>query len=596
MHYSLLSTAHLFAAALAGMTHPQGLPGQAPSAPAAATNPASAEADRPDEKKAAASPSPLFEDKLLRVAPEKGGEPQPVRTVCGSPEKNFILEVNGGGLVLGDFDGSGSTDLVVIDGSTLERATAGQPGRPSRLFLNGGRADFREADSKWSLPSARWAMGGAAGDVDADGDLDLFVTEWGADQLFLGDSGKGFKPAPKPGFKGKRWGTSAAFLDYDQDGQLDLAVVNYLAFYPDEVESRTTGACRWKGQNVMCGPEGLSPVHDQLYRGKGDGTFIEQSKQAGYYPLAAGFGLGITTLDVDADGDTDLYVTNDSTPNHLWINTEGKFEERGDRLGAALDNNGKEQAGMGIGVADVDGDGFQDVFATNFSGEPNAFYSSRKRRDSVRFRELGSSRGLAGPSIQYLGWGTGIYDFDLDGDLDLFTLNGHVYPQADAPGSDTSYAQPDHFYRNNGEGRFDQELLSNSAPYVSRAGTVADLDADGDLDIVALEIDGAVHLLMNRAAQAGGKSGHWLQLELKAQTKNVQALGATVTVEAGERRFVAEVRTAGGFQAAQPALVHFGLGDVEKLDRVRVRWPSGRESVHADVAVDQRHLISEQAK
>ena len=335
----------------------------------------------------------------------------------------------------------------------------------------------------------------------------------------------------------------------------------------------------------MCGPEGLTPVHDQLYRGEGDGTFVEVSVESGFRPTEAGFGLGVTTLDHDLDGDTDLYVTNDSTPNHLWQNSgEGTFAELGLRRGVALDESGKEQAGMGIACADLSGDGFPDLFVTNFSGENNALYQTVGGR--AVYRERSHRLGFGGPSIPYLGWGAAAHDYDLDGDVDLAVLNGHVYPQADLPGTDTSYAQPDHLYRRSGA-RFELEELSDAGATVARALAGADLDGDGDVDLVAYDLAtpgaaGAVRVLENT-----GGAGHWLVVRLAGKGGNTAALGARLVATAGERSWSAEIRTAGGYQAAVPAEAHFGLGDAARLDRLEVRWPSGEVLVLEDVAVDR---------
>jgi hypothetical protein len=523
-----------------------------------------------DQPAAASAPAlaPLFERRDLVV------DGAPVLSRCGSPEKDYILEVNGGGVVLGDFDGDGSVDIVVVSGSTIAAAEAGEPGDAPRLLLNDGSGAFRAAPEGFAMAPGRWGMGGAAGDVDNDGDLDLVVTQWGPTRLFLNQGGTGFVESTTSGFSGSRWGTSAAFLDYDRDGALDLVVVNYLAFRRDEIDSRTSGACKWKGLPVMCGPEGLTAVHDQLYRGRGDGTFEDVSVAAGFRPEAAGFGLGVTTLDYDLDGDTDVYVTNDSTPNHLWENQgNGTFVEVGFRRGVDLDANGKEQAGMGIACGDVTGDGVPDLFVTNFSGEANAFYASRTSKSGAapRFSDRTHAVGLGGPSLPLLGWGTGMIDADLDGDLDLFVMNGHVYPQADAPGTDTSYAQPDQLFRNTGDGRFEVEPLALGPDLVSRAAAAADLDGDGDLDIVGMQVEGALQLFFNRSAP-----GRWISFDVEAAGGNRDGLGARVELVVGERVLVAEVRTSGGYQAAVPARVHFGLGSVERVERVRVVMPDGR--------------------
>jgi len=534
---------------------------------------------------AAAAAGPPFVEDGPRALPG-------VTTTCGEAAKETILEVNGGGLVLADLDVDGDQDLVVIDGSTLPRMRQGEPGFPPTVHLNRGDGTFAPGGEPWAIAPGRWGMGGAAGDADGDGLTDVVITQWGPNRL-LRNTGKGFvETTETSGLQGSRWSTSAAFLDYDRDGALDLVVVNYLSFRLEEIEPMA-GTCKWKGVPVMCGPEGLLPVHDLLYRGKGDGSFEDVSQPAGFRPREAAYGLGVTTLDYDVDGDTDVYVSNDSTPNHLWQNRgDGTFEEVGMRLGVALDPNGKEQAGMGIGVGDVNRDGRQDLFVTNFSGENNALYLSSGRT----FRDASDLSRLGGHSIPFLGWGTGLHDYDLDGDLDIHVFNGHVYPQADLPGMDTSYAQLSFLYRNDGRGTFAPEPLSAAAPSVSRASAVADLNGDGWLDIVALDLGGAVRVLKNRGAEgAPGAKRHWLAVRLVGQGKNRDALGARVEVHTGEARQVAEIRTAGGYQSAVPPIAHFGLGAAERADKLVVRFPSGREVVREGVAADALVVIEEPA-
>ena len=504
-----------------------------------------------------------------------------VATQCGSVTKEWILEVNGGGLVLADFDVDGDTDLVVVDGSTLERALAGTAGNPPRLFLNDGAGVFAPAGEAWAMGGARWGMGGCAGDLNEDGYPDLIVTQWGADRVFLNEGGHGFREATQgSGLVGERWGTSAALLDFDGDGHLDLVVVNYLAFDPERIAPKGSDGCVWKGHAVMCGPEGLVPLHDQLYRGLGDGRFEECSQRAGFTPERAGFGLGVMTLDYDRDGDTDLYISNDSTPNHLWENQgDGRFRELGFERGVARDANGKEQAGMGIACADWSGDGRPDLFVTNFSGESNALYRSSRK---TSFRERAASAGLGGPSLTRLGWGAGFGDLDLDGELDLFVLNGHVYPEADRPGTDTSYAQPDMLFRG-GAGGFAPEPLYDGPDRCSRAGALADLDGDGDLDLVALSVEGGVRVLRNE--HKGG--GHWLGVRLRARTGNREGLGALVELVCGERTRSAEIKSCAGFQAGVPAMAHFGLGAATQVDALRIHWPGGAVQEVEVPAVDR---------
>jgi hypothetical protein len=535
---------------------------------------------------AASQGAPLFA--------EIGPEALPgVTTTCGTPAKETILEVNGGGLLLSDLDVDGDQDLVVVNGSTLARVQAGEPGFPPTVHLNRGDATFAPGGEPWAIAPGVFGMGGAAGDVQGDGFPDLVITEWGPTRLIL-NGGKGLSEATKEsGFEGARWGTSAAFLDYDKDGALDLAVVNYLAFRHEEIAAKA-GTCKWKGVAVMCGPEGLTPVHDVLYRGRGDGTFEDATVAAGYRPREAAFGLGVTTLDFDVDGDTDLYVTNDSTPNHLWENQgNGTFREVGVRLGVAFDPNGKEQAGMGIAVGDLNADGRQDLFVTNFSGENNSLYLSGKRS-----YQDGSDRSrLGGYSVPHLGWGTSMVDFDLDTDLDLSVFNGHVYPQADLPGMDTSYAQPAFLYRNLGNGQFAPEPLSAAPPSVARASAAADLDGDGWVDLVAIDLDGPVRVLWNRGREAlrEGEQLHWLAVRLRGQGKNRDALGARVTVELPGGAQMREIRTAGGYQSAVPPIAYFGLGGAARVPRIVARFPSGAEVELRDVEADRTLWIEEPA-
>lgn len=515
-----------------------------------------------------------------------------VVTTCGTPNKDFILEVNGGGLALGDFDGDGDADLVVVDGSDLGRVGDGSAGLPPRLFLNDGAGTFSLAEGAWSMPGGRWGMGAITGDLNGDGHLDLVVTEWGADRVFLNQGGQGLEEiTERAGLAGKRWGTSAALFDANGDGVLDLYVTNYLAFRPEEVPG-PGGGCRWKGHPVMCGPEGLTPVHDQFYLGQGDGSFTDATVAAGMRPEEAGFGLGCMPLDFDLDGDTDLYVTNDSTPNFLWENRgDGTFREVGFRRGVAYDAGGKEQAGMGIGCADVDGDGRNDLLVTNFSGENNALYRSSGK---TGFREASSRLGIGGPSIQRLGWGTGLCDLDLDGDIDAWVLNGHVYPQAAQPGTDTDYAQGDQAFLQGENGRFEERLLSDGGATVSRAGVTGDIDGDGDLDLVAIELDGAVRVLRNLArerAEAG--SLHHLVVRLRGRGPNTRGIGARVVAQCGERRTSREIQTSAGFQAARVAEAHFGLGNLESVERLEVHWPSGEVQVLEGVAADQVLVVEE---
>lgn len=530
--------------------------------------------------------APLFHDRVI-----PGSE-----LVSGSPSKDWILEVNGGGLVVADFDGDGALDLVVIDGSTPERVAAGEPGLPPRLLLGDGALGFEAPEEGWQLPAGRWGAGGAAGDLDGDGRPDLVVTNWGRDQV-VRNTGAGFAAVAEAGLVGERWGTSAALLDFDLDGVLDLYVVNYLDFDFARIASRASGECQWKGLAVNCGPEGLPPQKDQLYRGLGGGRFEDVSAELGIEAAAACFGLGVVSGDFDQDGDADLYVTNDSMPNHYWRNDvregERAFSEVGLRLGVAVNGNGREEAGMGVAQGDLDADGKTDFVVTNFSGESHSVYLSSGRRS---YRDRSAPTGIGGKSIPYLGWGTGLVDVDLDGDLDLFACHGHVYPQADSVGADTSYAQDDLLWRNVGaeDVRFDVEPLSDGPARVSRAALGVDLDRDGDVDLLTAELDGPVHVLENRTLTGGERAEgapHWLGVELvdegAGRRRTVVGARVDVVLGGGARLRTDEVTASAGYQASGPPEVHFGLGSAERVEGVRVRWPDGETEFFLVPKIDQ---------
>jgi len=527
------------------------------------------------------APPTLFEEISKRALPG-------VESAYGGARKDWIAEVNGGGVLLGDFDGDGVLDLVLVDGSTAEAAESGKPARPARLFLGKGDGTFASGGERWALPALRLGSGGGTGDIDGDGRLDLVLTDQGQVRVLL-NGAEGWRESARLGEPGD-WSTSAALFDADADGALDLYVARYLEFSTKSVKSRASGACRWKGHAVMCGPEGLAPQADRYYKGRGDGTFVDATKESGIGTQTPSYGLGVMALDYDADGDTDLFVANDSMPNFLWENDgAGVFREVAFARGVSHDSNGREMAAMGIAAGDLNGDLRDDLYVTVFSGEATPLYCSTK---SGGYRERGMAAGISGPSIPLLGWGASMQDFDLDGDLDLAVFNGHVYPQADLPGTDTSYAQRAQLLLNDGKLRFVEAPLV-AGTRVARAAAAGDLDGDGDLDLVATRLDGPVDVLLNRAERDSDR--HHLRVRAKLPGGKVDALGARVIVDACGNRRAAEIRTSGGYQAAVPAEAHFGLGACAAVASVEVRFLSGRSVVVATPPVDQLLVVVEPA-
>lgn len=522
---------------------------------------------------------PLFEDISARALPG-------VETSYGGAEKDWIAEVNGGGVLLGDWTGDGVLDLVLVDGSTVERAEKGEPARPPRFFQGKGDGCFASGGERWRLPDLRLGAGGAAGDIDGDGRLDLVLCELGQVRVVL-NTPEGMREHARLGAPGD-WATSAVLFDADADGKLDLYVVRYLEFSSQAVKHRSSGACRWKGHAVMCGPEGLVPQSDRYFRGLGDGSFVEETKERGFGAQTPSFGLGVLPFDYDADGDTDLFVANDSMPNFLWENDgKGVFKDVAFARGVSHDSSGREMAAMGIAAGDINGDLREDLHVTVFSGEATPLYCSAKNGG---FRERGMAAGIAGPSLPLLGWGTAMHDYDLDGDIDIAVFNGHVYPQADQPGTDTSYAQRAQLLLNDGKMRFaDTQLVPGLR--VSRACASGDLDNDGDMDLVAARLDGQVDVLLDRAVHDAGH--RFLRVQAKLAGGKRDAPGARVLVLAGGVRRAAEIRTGGGYQSAVPAEAHFGLGAVESVDSVEVRFLSGKTRSIAGPKLDSLLVVEE---
>ena len=501
---------------------------------------------------ATARPEYPFTDVSSKALPE-------LPLVCGGPEKRSIIETNGGGLGLADLNGDGPLDLVVVQGSTLEAMRSGKAQHAPHVLLGRGDGTFRLAPKEWSMEALPFGSGVVLGDVNGDGWCDGVALSWNGIHLYLNQAGQGWERVQESGFEGaavRGWWTSGALFDADGDGHLDLFAARYLQFDPQAAPDHGEQGARWKGHAVMFGPEGYAPQADQIFWGDGQGRFTLEKEHGGLGPSQPGFGLGVVARDVDGDGDTDLHVANDSTANHLWINDgRGRFEEKGFAAGVSHGPNGREQAGMGIACATLPGQDRPSFFVTNFSGESNAFYQPSRRSGSQsgrrpgRYRERSSARGIAGTSRPWLGWGTGFFDWDLDGQLDLWVLNGHVYPEADRPGTDTRYAQPDQLLRPDAQGRYQVQALHAGPDRVSRTGVAGDLDGDGDEDLVVWTQSGGLQVLQNNAPS----HGNWVGLDLRLANGASLPPGSQVTVECGAHRVTLEWQRSAGFQASRPA-------------------------------------------
>jgi hypothetical protein len=509
--------------------------------------------------------------------------------IGGERTKEYILETTGGGVALLDYDGDGRLDVFLVNG-----ARKGREAEPSRLYRNRGDGTFTDVSASAGLGRRGFGQGVCAGDYDNDGRIDLFVTYYGQSVLYHNQGGAFREVTREAALSGPdRYSTGCAFLDYDRDGRLDLFVSAYVAYedalrYPPGTRGQN---CSWKGLDVMCGPAGLRGAANQLFRGRADGTFEDVSERAGILKPPPSYGFTPLVLDYDNDGWPDVYVSNDSRASLLFHNQrDGTFKEKGLLAGAALTADGRAQAGMGVAAADYDRDGLLDIVKTNFDDDTPSLY---RNLGDGSFEEVAEAAGLA-VNRTYLGWGVGFPDVDLDGWPDLLIVNGHVYPEADRAGPRYAYAQRALFYRNRG-GRFEDASRDAgpalAVPKTARGAALGDLFDRGRLDVVVNNMNDVPTLLHD----CGPPSGRALAVALEGTRSNRSAIGARVTVTAGGRRLIDEVRSGGSFLSQGDLRLLFGLGAAARADRIEVSWPAGGRDVAENVAAGQVVSIREGA-
>ncbi len=477
----------------------------------------------------------------------------------------YMPESMGSGVVIIDYDGDGDEDVFFVD-SGSPAPYNGEPARP-RLYRNEG-GSFLDVTERSGMRIESYGMGVTAGDVDGDGDPDLYLTAFGPNQLLLNNGDGTFRDVTRvAGVGDPSWGMSAAFADVDLDSDLDLYVTNYVDFSYDNNEICGLEA---QGLRSYCHPNVYRGLADRFYRNRGNGTFGDATVEAGF-GAADGNGLGVVFGDLDGDGWPDLYVANDMTPNfHFRNQGDGTFEDVALMVGTALSDMGEPEAGMGVGMGDLDGDGRPDLMMTHLDRQTNAVYANT---GAGIFLDRRFAWRLAEPSVAYVGFGIAFVDLDLDGDLDVAVANGHIIHNIEAWNRGGTYRQRTQIFANSGGGLF-EEVHASGVDVVrpSRGLAVGDLDGDGDVDLVISNREDEAEVYENRSEEKGG----WLKVDLFDPGRgNRYGIGARLELETGSGRQVREVRTASSYLSQSATSVVFGVGQAEQIDRLHIRWPGG---------------------
>jgi enediyne biosynthesis protein E4 len=552
-----------------------------------------ASACRPGEKKEvatpAATPVPVPAVPFVERAAEMGIA---FTHVTGAAGKKWMPETMGGGIAVLDFDSDGRPDLLFVSGSYW----AGDPRAASQksalsLYRNEGNDGaglprFRDVTREAGLQSVFYGMGAAVGDYDNDGRDDVYVTALGRNRLYRNRGGRFEEVAARAGVQDSGWGTSAAFFDYDGDGFLDLFVCRYVEWSPE-----TDLFCTLDGNSKSyCTPERYPGTASHLYRNKGNGTFEDVTKAAGVWNENQK-ALGVATHDFDGDGRIDFVVTNDTAPNNLYRNRgDGTFEDVGVPAGIAVDDAGRSRGAMGVSWADTKNGAGSTLAIGNFSNELKSLYWTDT---GEVFLDESPRSGVGPTSFLSLTFGVFFFDADLDGRMDLLLANGHVEPTVQAVQKNVLYEQAPILYRNAGDGRF--TALSGKTgdldqPLVARGAAYADLDGDGDLDVVIVENGGPARVFLNGSAAAGRS----VRLRLVGTGKsNRDAVGARVTATVAARKLTQEVSGGQSYLSAPEKTLTFGLGDAVKIDSLEVRWPDGARETYRDVPAGSRLRVEE---
>lgn len=514
-----------------------------------------------------------------------------------SPDKRYIIESMSGGVGFIDCDNDGKLDIIMANGSSVDRFRQAGGDPMITLYHQDGNLHFTDITKSAGLTHKGWGMAVSVMDFDNDGWQDIFVTGYNGNALYRNLGNCKFEDVTeKAGLNLVVFNGGAAWADYDRDGLLDVFIPGYV--YVDINHLPEFGSndkfCRYRGVMVQCGPGGLPGTPDHLFRNRGNGTFEDVSKKAGVDDPNHYYGLQAVWADYDNDGWPDLYVPNDGQPNYLYHNKkDGTFEEVGLLSGAALSLDGKAEGSMGVDFADMDHDGLLDIIVTNFVDEPNALYWNQGDKG---FTDIAWSSGIAQDSVPMVGWGTAFADFANSGWDDIFVVNGHVYPQMDFVKGGAGYKQPLMYYRNNHNRTFENisTLVGlDKIPKSSRRGAAfGDVNNDGKVDVLLLNVGEPPTLLINRTET----SGHAVLFKLSGTKSNKAGIGARVTVTCGDLVQFNEVRSGTSYFSQNDLRLHFGLGQCATMDKVEVSWPSGQKDIFQNLGADSIYTLVEGGK